>query len=329
VFLMRFDMRAAGDERPHRADLYHAALEMCAWSESRGAISAVFCQHHTVPDGYLPSPVPMAAAVAARTTVLPITVAALLLAFYEPVKLAEDMVVVDLISRGRVSYVVGIGYRNEEFEMFAVDRRRRGELVERRIGLLRSLWRGEEVEVDGRRVRVTPLPFTPGGPALSYGGGTEAAARRAARLGLLFLAETHDAGLEGAYRDEAARVGTPAPGCFFPPAGVPLSVFVSDDPDRAWAEIGSYMLADASSYAAWNAHREGTASISRATSVAELRREKGPYQILTPGEAAELVAKTGHLGLQPLVGGLPPKLAWPYLEAAAAVCARPSEATTS
>jgi NAD(P)-dependent dehydrogenase (short-subunit alcohol dehydrogenase family) len=51
--------------------------------------------------------------------------AALLLAFYEPVKLAEDLAVVDLLSRGRVSYVIGLGYRDEEFALFGVDRRKR------------------------------------------------------------------------------------------------------------------------------------------------------------------------------------------------------------
>ena len=294
---------------------------MCEWAESRGGVAAVLSQHHGVEDGYLPSPIPLAAAVAARTQSMPINVAALLLALYEPVKLAEDLAVVDLISRGRVSYIVGIGYRAEEFAMFGVDRRQRATLVERRITLLRRLWSGEEIEIDGRRAQVTPQPYTPGGPPLAYGGGTEAAARRAARLGLLFMAETHDASLEQAYRAEG---GASAPGCFFPQAGVPITVFVADDPDRAWAEIGEYLYRDSASYAEWNAHREGTASISRATSVEAMAAERGAYQILTPAEARGLVEKGTPLGLQPLVGGLPPDLAWPYLEAAAAAVAPPA-----
>ena len=319
VFTMRFSMRSGtNDDAPARAALYEATIEMCAWAEDRGGLAAILSQHHGVPDGYLPSPVPLAAAIAARTTRLPITVGALLLALYEPVKLAEDLAVVDLISRGRVSYVVGIGYRPEEFALFGVDRRTRAAAVEERIPLLRRLWSGDEVTVDGRPVRVTPLPFTPGGPMLAYGGGTEAAARRAARLGLLFMAETHDASLEQAYRAEG---GDAAPGCFFPPAGTPLTVFVADDPERAWAEIGTYLLADAISYAAWNAGRSGTASISRASTVAELAAERGAYQILTPAEALELTGGGFPLNLQPLVGGLPPDLAWPYLEAAAALWA--------
>jgi alkanesulfonate monooxygenase SsuD/methylene tetrahydromethanopterin reductase-like flavin-dependent oxidoreductase (luciferase family) len=317
--MMRFAMRSGAGAPEERAELYDAAIEMCAWAESRGCVSAVLSQHHAVPDGYLPSPVPLAAAIAARTAQLPITVAALLLALYEPVKLAEDLAVVDLISHGRVSYVVGIGYRPEEFSMFGVDPRARGAVVEERIGLLKRLWAGDEVTIGGRSVVVTPRPYTAGGPMVAYGGGSEAAARRAGRLGLFFMAETHDATLEAAYR---AAGGEEAPGCHFPPGGVPLTVFVADDPEHAWAEIGDYLLADATSYAAWNVGREGTASISRAPTVAALAAEKGAYQILTPAAARDLLRESGFpLNLQPLVGGLPPDLAWKYLETAAAVSA--------
>jgi alkanesulfonate monooxygenase SsuD/methylene tetrahydromethanopterin reductase-like flavin-dependent oxidoreductase (luciferase family) len=316
MFMMRFGMRAATPDAGDRADLYSATIEMCAWAEGRNCVGAVLSQHHAVEDGYLPSPVPLAAAIAARTARLPITVGALLLALYEPVKLAEDLVVVDLISRGRVSYVVGIGYRPEEFAMFGVNSKSRGALTEERIGLLKRLWTGERVTIDGRSVVVTPRPFTPGGPFLAYGGGSEAAAKRAGRLGLFFMAETHDSSLETAYR---AAGGEGAPGCMFPPAGVPLTVFVAEDPPRAWGEIGQYLLADARSYAGWNAMRSGTASISRAGSVDELAGERGAYQILTPQEARELLSGGFPLNLQPLVGGLPPDLAWPYLETAAAV----------
>jgi len=321
MFTLRFAMRSTTSDPDLRASLYAAAVDMCAWAETRGALAAVMSQHHGVDDGYLPSPLPMAAAVAARTTSLPITVAALLLAHYEPIKLAEDLAVIDLLSRGRVSYVIGIGYRQEEFDLFGVDRTTRASLVEARIGTLRGLLAGERVDVEGRSARIRPLPFTPGGPLLAYGGGTEAAARRAGRLGMLFLAESEDHTLEAAYADEAARTGVDAPGCVFPTPGIPLTVFVSDDPERAWDEIGEYLLVDAMGYGAWNADRPGTASISQATSVAELHAERGAYQILTPDEARDLVARGAPLALQPLAGGVPPDLAWPYLEAASAVVA--------
>ena len=216
-----------------------------------------------------------------------------------------------------MSYVVGIGYRDEEFDMFGVERRGRGRMVEERIGLLQRLWSGEQIDLDGRPVRVTPLPFTPGGPMLAYGGGTEVAARRAGRLGLMFMAESHDSTLEEAC---SRRGWGRRAGCVLRRAGVPNTVFVADDPERAWAEIGEYLLLDAVSYSAWNAHREGTVSISRAPTVAALAAEKGAYQIITPAEAWTR-GRGQPARLQPLVGGIPRDVAWPYLEAAAAVSA--------
>ena len=60
------------------------------------------------------------------------------------------------------------------------------------------------------------------------------------------------------------------------------------------------------------------------SSVTELAAEKGAYQIVTPDEARALIAAGNAVGLQPLVGGIPPDVAWPYLEAAAAVSAAAS-----
>jgi alkanesulfonate monooxygenase SsuD/methylene tetrahydromethanopterin reductase-like flavin-dependent oxidoreductase (luciferase family) len=317
--MMRFGMRSATSDPAARSEMYRTAIDMAAWAESRGCLAAVLSQHHASDDGYLPSPVPLAAAMAARTSTLPINVAALLLACYEPVKLAEDMAVVDLISAGRVSYVIGIGYRDEEFALFGIDRRTRARLVEDRIGILRRLWNGEEVVVEGRRARITPLPFTPGGPFLAYGGGTEPAARRAGRLGMYFISETRDAALETAYAEAARAAGREPVGCAFAPAGVPLTMFVADDLDKAWDELGQYLLVDAVGYGRWNAHRTGTASVSFASTVGELRAEQGEYQIVTPEAAAAYVARGIPLPLQPLVGGIPADVAWRYLEHATAV----------
>src|SRR3712207_5932527 len=113
-------------------DLYAAGLEMAVYAESRGCLTAVVCEHHGVEDGYLPSPVVLATAMAARTKTLPINVAVVVLPLYDPVRLAEEVVVLDMISRGRVSYVAGLGYRPEEYEMLGVDFARRGRLADER-----------------------------------------------------------------------------------------------------------------------------------------------------------------------------------------------------
>ena len=104
MFLMRFDLRAPGPTPV--ADLYAAALDMAAWGEQNGCLAIVLSQHHASEDGYLPSPVVMASAMAARTETVGINIAALLLLMYDPIKLAEDLNVLDHLSRGDRKSVV-------------------------------------------------------------------------------------------------------------------------------------------------------------------------------------------------------------------------------
>src|SRR6478735_7033559 len=180
MFTMRFDMRTPASGAP-TPELYTAALEMCAWVETRGAIMAVLSEHHATSDGHLPSPLVLASGIAARTKVLNILIAAAVLPLYHPVRLAEDMAVLDNLSRGRVHYAFGIGHRAEEYEHMGIDSRRRGKIADDSIALLLRLLAGDPVEVDGRRVHVTPPPATKGGPRIMIAGGSVSAAKRPGR----------------------------------------------------------------------------------------------------------------------------------------------------
>jgi alkanesulfonate monooxygenase SsuD/methylene tetrahydromethanopterin reductase-like flavin-dependent oxidoreductase (luciferase family) len=282
---------------------------MAAWGEANGCVAAVVSEHHAAPDGYLPSPLLLASAIAARTRSLPIQVAALLLPFYEPVRLAEDLAVIDLLSGGRVSFVIGLGYRDEEFAMFGVDRKGRGRRAEETIAFLRRAWTGEPFEYGGRRVHVTPRPFTPGGPILMLGGGSAAAARRAARCGLGFYAQASAGDLERIYRDECAALGVEPGTCMVPPAGIVTSAFVAEDVDRGWEAMGRYLLHDARMYTQWLGDGGAVVAVG-ATSVEELRAEQGAYRIFSVDEAIDQVRRSGFLATQPLCGGMPPELAW-------------------
>jgi alkanesulfonate monooxygenase SsuD/methylene tetrahydromethanopterin reductase-like flavin-dependent oxidoreductase (luciferase family) len=318
VFALRFDMRAP-QPGASTADLYAAAIEMAAWSETRGCATVVVCEHHASPDGYLPAPLILATAIAARTENVGILVAAVVLPLWDPVHLVEEMNVLDIISRGRVSYVLAVGYRPEEFEQFGVDRRRRGAITDEKLQVVLELRRGQPVVHEARRIHVTPPPFTPGGPPIMVGGGSIPAARRAGRFGLGLLANGGDAGLRDAYEAAAHAHGHDPVFVSIPDRSEASVVFVADDVDRAWAEIGPHLLHDARMYSAWNPGDETTAMISHAATVDELRATSPGYRIMSIDEAAEHVARGGVLRLAPLCGGVPPDVAWPYLERAAAV----------
>ena len=313
MYMMRFDMRAPATGAP-AADLYAAALDICAWSETRGALRAVVCEHHMSPDGYLPAPMLMATAIAARTEKLPLMVAIFQLPLYDPVKLAEEMCVLDIVSRGRVGYVGGLGYVPAEYEMHGVDFHRRGAIADEKLPLLLKAVTGEAFEHEGRRIQVTPAPFTPGGPRINWGGGSLPAARRAGRFGVGFLAEKGDPALREAY-EAACRENGHTPGmCMLPNAEEASVVFVADDLDAAWAELGPYLMHDVRSYAVWNEGKTGTASISLVKTAEELRAENRSHRILTVEQAVARVKAGAPLPLHPLIGGLPPKTAWKYLE---------------
>jgi alkanesulfonate monooxygenase SsuD/methylene tetrahydromethanopterin reductase-like flavin-dependent oxidoreductase (luciferase family) len=211
-----------------------------------------------------------------------------------------------------VSYVCALGYRAEEYAMFGRDMKGRGRRFEVCLDAIRRALRGESFEFEGRPVRVTPRPFTPGGPPIFIGGGSAAAARRAGRLGLGMLAQGGDASLGEVYRAACAEAGH-APGLFIQPRpGTAMSAFVAEDPDRAWREMGPYLLHDARMYAAWLGSADA-GSKSVAGDVAALRAENGSYRIFTPGEAVAYLREYGVLLTQPLCGGLPPDLAWTSL----------------
>ena len=309
MFLMRFDLRAPGPTAP--AELYQAALEMVEWGEANGCLSVVVSEHHASEDGYLPSPLVMTAAMAARTTTVPISIAALLLLMYDPIKLAEDLNVLDHLSRGRVTPIIGLGYRDEEFAMFGIDPARRGAEMEERLEVLQRLLTGETVTWRGRTATVRPGPYTEGGVRLAYGGGTPAAAKRAARFGLDYVGELDKPELAEIYAAEAERVGRDPGMCLVPTADAPSSLFVADDVDEAWTTVGPHLLHDARTYGAWlDGRQHGAVTKSTATTVEELRAENGNYRIVTPDEAVDIVRTSGYLGLQPLCGGVAPDLAW-------------------
>jgi len=314
MFMLRFDMRAPLDGPAATADLYQAAIEMAEWGESRGCVSALVSEHHTSSDGYIPSPLILASAIASRTRKVPINCGAVLLNFYDPIKLAEDMVILDIVSQGRVSFTIGLGYRAEEYAMFGVEMRRRGRILDGKLEALLRAVRGEAFEYEGRPVQVTPPAFTPGGPSISLGGQSEAAAKRAGRNGIDFLAGGGGDGLAEVYRAAALEAGHEPGLAMIPGKSGPMTLYVAKDLDRAWKEIGPFMLHDAKMYAEWMGNDTRAVSHSPAQTVDELRSENGPYRIVTPEEAVAMIRAGAPLPYQPLSGGCPPELAWESLK---------------
>lgn len=115
MFLTRYDFRAPGADSGDRRELFARALEQATYVDQQGRDLLALSEHHASDDGYLPSPLTVAAAMAARTERISISIAALLVNLYDPIRLAEDIAVLDHLSAGRISYTLGLGYRPEEY----------------------------------------------------------------------------------------------------------------------------------------------------------------------------------------------------------------------
>jgi probable F420-dependent oxidoreductase len=173
-------------------------------AEASGFDSCFFGEHHQDADGFLPSPLIVASAVAARTTRLRVGTSVILLPLHHPVHVAEDIITLDLVSKGRVTLGVGIGYQPADFRAFNVPMEHRMTIFEESIEILRRCWVGEPFSYHGKHytldnVQIRPRPFQPSGPPLWIGASVPAAARRAGRVADGFVG-TPSTSLENATR---------------------------------------------------------------------------------------------------------------------------------
>ncbi len=309
-WVLHHDLRGPAFGTPRPA-LYREALAMTAWADARGCPRVVISEHHGSEDGYLPSPFVFGAAIAARTEHLRIMISALILTLRDPVATAEDAAVLDVISNGRLELTVVPGYVPDEFAMFGVPFDGRGALFEEKLTTFVQLLSGQPCRVDGRIITITPPPSQRPRPFIIVGG---SAPKRAARLGDAFLPAVADPAQADTYRTECRRLGK-GDGILLWPGG-PMWVFVTEDPDRSWAQLAPHALHEANAYAAWAAGVPGASPFRAARDVSQLR-ESGLYAVVTPDECLALAATLDPLAaltVKPLVAGLDPDLGWASLE---------------
>lgn len=176
---------------PHKpknhADLYREMLDEITTADDMGFDSAWLTEHHFLTDGYCPSLMVTAAAIAARTKKIRIGSGVLLIPLHDPVRVAEDAAVVDLISGGRLILGLGLGYRQVEFENLGRALSERRGRIEESLDILIKGWNDETFSHHGKyykldNISITPKPVQNPIP-IWIGAFTEPAIRRAARIG--------------------------------------------------------------------------------------------------------------------------------------------------
>lgn len=219
--------------------VYAETFEQIVLAEQLGLELCWFTEHHFIADGYLPNFVPVAGAAAARTSKIRFSTDICLLPFRHPIRLAEDLAILDNISNGRMELGAGMGYASHEFAGFGIPISRRVSLTEETIEILRLAWSREPFTFDGKRysyrdLRVTPDPVQDGGPPLWIAATSVAGAHRAARYDTHLLPQGPRTAVLDPWQEARREAGKdPAD----KRVGIIRGVFVTDDAEREWTAI--------------------------------------------------------------------------------------------
>lgn len=153
------------------ADIIHRELEQVEWTEELGFDEVWFTEHHFIDYGLSVDPSSLAAAAASRTRHVRIGLAAAILPFHHPLRLAEQTALVDIISNGRLDVGVGRGNRPAEFSGYRIPQIESRERFDETVEILRLAWTQERFSFHGRffafdDVRVIPKPLQQPHPPL-------------------------------------------------------------------------------------------------------------------------------------------------------------------
>ena len=234
-----YDFRNPPDSGIETPRLYAEILEQVAWLDRLGLDIVWFTEHHFVDDGYLPSWIPVAGAMAARTRRVRFSSDICLLPFNHPLRLAEDLAVLDNLSGGRIELGVGMGYAPHEFRGFGIPLPQRLSRTEEGLEVLRRCFAGERFSFHGKRydfddVQIRPRYVQPGGPPLWLAAMSREGALRAARFDCHLLPQGPREHVLDPWAD-ALRASGRAPGDYR--VGIIRSCFVTDDPERDWPAV--------------------------------------------------------------------------------------------
>jgi probable F420-dependent oxidoreductase len=188
---MRFSLMAPvwrdlSDSKPFRQ-----TFELVRIADALG-YDTVTQGHHHFMMGNLSDPLTYLAALAGITEKIRFSTTIFLLPFHNPLRVAEQVAMIDQLSGGRAGIGVGTGWNRLEYEAYGVPFAERGPRMEEALKVMRLLWTEEKVEFHGQfnsfpRLTLYPRPIQKPNPPLWVAGGARVAIERAARLGDAWL----------------------------------------------------------------------------------------------------------------------------------------------
>ncbi len=299
---------------------YAEQLRQAQVAEELGYDTIWLTEHHFAEDGYSPSLLPIAGALAAMTTRIRIGTFLLLLPLHNAVRVGEDAATVDILTNGRFDLGLGQGYTPSEFEGYGIPRKERASLLEEGIEVIKGMWTQDPFSHEGKHyqlknIRLEPKPTQTPHPPLWIGANAPKAVERAARLGCHFMGGGTSAAQE--VYDSALRSHGRDPKDFY--AAQLRWAYVAPTHDQAWDDAQEHLHYMLTWYGRWLAEAKdfpGAEQFSQLPPVSELR--KNPEQLLaspmigTPEEVGREIAqltkdvRTTHLVLGMHLPGLDP-----------------------
>jgi len=310
--IMRFTFASPRGNPAMQREMLSAAIELAQWGDSRGLAAVSIDEHHVTGHGWSCNPIMAASMFLVRTSNLYASVDCALGPLWNPLRLAEDIAFVDAMSGGRLHTTVGLGYRRVEYEAVGTNFSQRGALMDRLIETVLRAWSGQPM-VDGDPDScIGSGTWSRPHPPLYVGGGVRASARRAARFGLGLSLPDHLPDIAQYYIDLCTEAAA-EPVVIMPSRVNRGMIFLHEDPDKAWSDLGKHILWEAVTYGGWS---QGVSqSLMHLPGVQTLEEVKasGRYRFLTPEQLITDVRdhpEHGPIVLHPLVGGMPVDEAW-------------------
>ena len=184
------------DRRVPLRTIYDRALERIEIMDRSGYEAVWLAEHHFQSFSVCPSIHMMATLVAARTRRIRIGTAVSLAAFYHPLRLAEEVALLDVLSGGRVNWGAGRGFHRQEFEVFGVPPEESAARFREAVDIVLAAWRNQRLTFAGRfhsfqNVEVLPKPLQQPHPPVWLAASSDESIKRAAHDGFAILMDPH------------------------------------------------------------------------------------------------------------------------------------------
>ena len=235
---------AAGKPMRRRIE---ALLEQVAVARDYGFDCAAVGQHFLTSPLQTIQPIPLLGRLAAEAGEMQLATTIILLPLFHPVDMAEQIATLDHICNGRFIFGVGLGYEEEEFRAFGIDRRHRRARFEESLEIIKRLWTEDLVTFQGEHFSLsnvvpTARPMQKPHPPIWIAANNHPAVRRAARLGHSWFANPH--AVIGTlkeqmhiYKEALRESNTPAP------EHIPIlkTTYVSETTEAAFRECRPFL----------------------------------------------------------------------------------------